>query len=217
VKKFVLAAAMGLAGCFCDGCIAVGSAVLTPQGRRRIETLKPGDEVICVDPATGARVTSAIAATRTVKRETFLLQGEGWSLRCSSDHPLYDPSTHEWAPAGDWMLAKRSALLLVADEPVVPRQVLVTGRSLDGLVTELIDLSVAHELHNFVAEGILVHNKPPIRSSCSTPGSGFAQQPEGNACACGNGSTGELSCPDGITKCVYPNSSVDCAAADGGP
>jgi hypothetical protein len=194
VKKTLLAAAaaLSLAGC---GCIAAGSTVLTPRGRRRIESLQPGDEVICLDPATGERVTSLVATTRSLTRETLRLSGEGWSLRCTSDHPLYDPSTREWAPAGDWVLGKRSALLLVTDEPTAPRQIAVDARALDAGLAEVFDISVAHELHNFIAEGILVHNKSPIIPSCTFPDAGTVAS--GASCTCANGTTGFVSCEDG--------------------
>jgi hypothetical protein len=210
MKKLALAAAIGLVSC---GCIAVGSLVLTPRGRRRIEELAPGDEVISVDPSTGAIVTTFVAATRSLKRETLLLKGEGWELRCTSDHPLYDPAAREWAPAGDWLVGNRSALLLVADSRSTPREVQVIERALDAVICELVDLSIEHELHNFVAEGILVHNKPTFRRSCDTPGSGYTQQPEGNRCTCSNGMQGEFSCDSEgkNTQCI------NCKSADGGP
>jgi hypothetical protein len=194
VKKLVLAAAVGLASC---GCIATGSMVLTPRGRRRIEELVPGDEVISIDPSTGERVATIVEATRTVKRETFVLKGDGWTLRCTSDHPLYDPLAREWAAAGDWLLHKRSALLFIDDESLATREVHITESTMDGVICELVDLSVAHELHNFVAEGILVHNKAKPPNVCATPSDGGTPERERQQCTCADGGTGLTHCAFG--------------------
>lgn len=214
MKKTLLAAAVGMSGCFWDGCIAVGSAVLTPRGRKPIESLAPGDEVTCLDPVTGERVTSTVAATRRVRRETVRLAGDGWALRCTSDHPLYDPTTREWSAAGDWVLGKRTTLLLVGDGAEVPRQVVVRERLVNAGLADLVDLSVVHTLHNFVAEGILVHNKPPIAMTCVLPGSS-ARQTDGSSCTCLDGS-------EGFVNCAYDSTAgqcVNCASpinSDGG-
>lgn len=197
-----MAAALGLAGCFPGGCIAVGAAVLTPRGKRPIETLVPGDEVICIDPSTGSRVTGVICGTRKVKRETLRIAGDGWALRCTSDHPLYDPSRREWAPAGDWALGKRSTLLFVPDAGEITH-VEVRERSVAAGVAELIDLSVDHELHDFVAEGVLVHNKPRSPFDCQLPDGGT--QKEWSNCVCADDAgIGALSCNyDGTqTQCT---------------
>lgn len=210
-KTLLSAAAVVMSGCYWDGCIARGSAVLTPRGRRPIDSLVPGDEVICIDPETRERVVGLVSATRTVKRESMRLAGEGWALQCTTDHPLFDPVAAAWAPAGDWVLGKRSALLFVGDEGAPPQVVDVQERTAVAGICELVDLSVSHALHNFVAEGVLVHNKPPIQPNCALPDGGTALQL--SACTCLDGSSGSLDCSfDGTgTQCV------SCATRDAGP
>ncbi|MDX2015980.1 MAG: Hint domain-containing protein [Myxococcaceae bacterium] len=156
----VLSAAVGvMGGVSC--CIARGSRVRTPRGDRLIETLGAGDEVLAVDPHSLEVLEARLVATRSSTRETIVLTGEGFSLRCTTDHPLWDPDARSWADAGDWALRRRTALLLVGDGRSVGR-VEVREVDLAGGVIEVFDLSVDHPVHTFVAEGIVVHNKPPV-------------------------------------------------------
>ncbi len=162
----VLSAAVGVMGAV-SCCIARGSRVRTPRGDRPIESLSPGDEVLAVDPSSHEVIEARLAATRSSTRETVVLTGEGFSLRCTTDHPLWDPDERCWADAGDWALRRRKALLLVGDGCSVGR-VEVREVDLAAGVIEVFDLSVDHPVHTFVAEGIVVHNKA-IVPACPTP------------------------------------------------
>lgn len=140
MKRLLLAAA--LSSC---GCVARGSRVRVPRGEQLIEDLAVGDEIICVDPDTGEEATGRLAAVRSLHRECVRLN----DLTLTSDHPVYCPVTREWAPAGDWALGKRTVLHGVE----LSRVEVYAG------VHEVFDLTVDHPLHNFVANGVLVHNK----------------------------------------------------------
>jgi hypothetical protein len=117
------------------------------------------------------------------------LEGEAFSLRCTTDHPLYDPVAKAWAPAGDWALGQRSALLLVADEHAA-RVVHVERRLVADGVEEVIDLTVEHELHNFIAGDVLVHNKS-IRLTCELDGGVVGS---GDVCTLPDGGEGNTTC-----------------------
>lgn len=203
MKLAVLAAAAVLsAGCSSEtSCVARGTRVATPKGPRRVEELALGDELTAVDPASGERVTATLVGIRRAMRECVTLTGEGFSLTCTTDHPLYDPSEGRWAPAGDWALGARRALLFVPEEGA-PRAVQVTGRSSPVRLSEVFDLTVDHPLHDFVAEGVLVHNKSRPLQVCSYPDAGSSY--EGAPCACPAGGAGSTVCsaPGGVAACV---------------
>lgn len=114
MKKPLIAllSSISLAAC----CIARGTLVSTPRGRRPIEDLIEQDTLWSIHPETGERVASHVIAIARATREVMRLGGEDFTLTCTTDHPLYDPSTKSWAPAGDWVLGNRSALLFVPDD-----------------------------------------------------------------------------------------------------
>ena len=153
-RLLVGAATLAVSSC---SCIARGTRIRTPRGERMIEELTVGDSVVCVALSTGALVAANLLATRMATRECIALGfGEG-QLIATSDHPLYCPMTREWAPAGDWALGQRTHLLRVTREGVAP--IAVERSSIFAGVRDVFDLSVDHPFHNFVANGVLVHNK----------------------------------------------------------
>ncbi|MFB6372928.1 MAG: Hint domain-containing protein [Bradymonadaceae bacterium] len=149
-------------GCFeTMGCIARGTFVRTPTGRRRIEEIEVGDTILSVDPETGELVEGTVTATDAVARECVALAvGDEKALRCTSDHPVYDPTADTYAPAGDWAQGKRSALTVVTEEDV--ETVELTDADTYAGVHEVFDLTTDTDHANFVAAGVLVHNKEPV-------------------------------------------------------
>ena len=157
LKPWLLSSALGLSLGACTSCVARGARVRTPNGRRRIEDLAVGDWVLSLDPETGELVPGPITAIRSARREVMLLSAAGHDLRVTTDHPLYCPDEKRYAPAGDWALGQRTALLcLVEDAPTV---VSVDRVDVAGGIAEVFDLTVDTPLHNFLADGVLVHNK----------------------------------------------------------
>lgn len=155
-----LSAALSTAGC----CVARGARVETPRGPRRVEELAVGDEVVVVEPTTLATATSRIVAVRVSQRECGTLRHASGALCVTTDHPIYDPDARAFFPAGDWLMGTRKAVL-VAGSGLVHRAVL-TAVEVFTRVDDVFDLTVEHEWHTFVADGVVVHNKTP---PCSAP------------------------------------------------
>lgn len=187
-----LLSSLSLLSCGPPSCIARGTLVWTPRGKRPIEELIEQDAVWCVDPSTGEKVASPITAIARATREVMRLEGDGFSLTCTTDHPLYDPQTKSWAAAGDWVLGQRTTLLLVPEDGTPPRDVQVHTRQVSAGLSEVIDLTVMHPLHNFIAAGVLVHNKSPVRRSCDLQGQGSMF--EGVPCTCADAGAGSVTC-----------------------
>ena len=200
MKRLLLGASLMVSACIPPVlCIARGARVRTPKGDRPIEDLAVGDEVVCVDPDLGVTHSTRVTWRRVSKRECITLSFSGGSLQCTTDHPLYCPESKGWHPAGDWALGKRTSLLRVDGKG--QRVVKVESVSMFSGVHEVFDLTVEHELHNFVADGILVHNKSPARQTCADG------QLEESPCTCGGGSTGLVLCDpatnqSACTSCV---------------
>jgi hypothetical protein len=213
MKRTLLGAAAAASlslGCLpMTSCIARGMRVRTPGGLRPIEVLCEGDEVCCVDPASGELVTAKVVATRRATRECVRLEFSGGALLLTSDHPLYSPEDGAWAPAGDWVLEKRTRLLVVREGGRVEVAQVTSSSSYAG-VHEVFDLTVDHALNDFVAEGVVVHNKSEPPRCASGPDGGVVHH--WDACECPGGGEGYSRCePDQPAECV------ECPApADGG-
>ena len=177
--------------CGVGWCVARGAKVKTPRGLRNIEDLAVGDEVIVVDPDTLELHVSALTARRSAKRECGRLHFNSGSLTVTSAHPLYDPRARLWAPAGDWLLGVRGEFLGEHGPVRVTRAERFVG------VEEVFDLTVAHALHTFVADGVVVHNKTPRREACPVPAEDGRTYSEYDACECGplaEGTRGNVYC-----------------------
>lgn len=130
-------------------CFASGTAVLTPDGERAIESLRPGDRVL----------TLVDGATRAVPVRALLPRGErpiielalesGEVLRLTAEHPLYDPHSGTFRPAGE---LHAGDVLLGADGEVT-----IALRIDRGETAPVYDLSVEAP-HTYLAGGILAHN-----------------------------------------------------------
>jgi hypothetical protein len=204
-------------------CVARGTKVSTPRGPRRVEELAVGDELIAVNPDTGERAPTVLVAVRAAQRECGALRVAGSTLTVTSDHPLFDPGTGRFHPAGDWLTGARTQLLTFDGARL--REVAVDGRQAFVSVEQVFDLSVAHAWHTFVAEGVVVHNKSPLGLGgldCTLSENGQRIRADSRSdipCRCAGGEVGVWQC-DGYTSettCVAcAPSTPDAGKPDGG-
>jgi len=155
---------LGLVGCQPELCVAEGSEVLTPGGSTAIERLQLGDTIPCVDVATGALIETTVTAIRQSQRECMVLEVGGGRLECTPDHPLWSPERCCYTEAGEWITGGLKLLSIVADGTVLRREVKRT--SVYSANRRVFDISVASEHANFVAGGVVVHNKACPASTC---------------------------------------------------
>ena len=188
VKIFSGAALMVATSCMTetDSCVKRGQRVWTPRGWRRIESLRAGDHVYSFDVARQRHVQATILEVRRARKRALALRVEGGlTLRVTAEHPLYDPSRRAYLPAQAALDGALGALLLVQASGQA-RSLAVLSVRLEEGSDEVFDLVLDHHLHNFIVEGILVHNKS-IEPSCLV-----------NAeCTCEDGAQGTMTCPQG--------------------
>lgn len=153
--EWLALALTALAGC--PFCVAADMRVRTPRGPIAAGELVVGDRVESVEVATGRAVEGVIVHVRRATRECVALRWRGGELVCTPDHPLYSPERGEYRPASDWVDGRARMLLARTGESVEPVAVESVERCAG--VREVVDLSLAAEPRNFVAEGIVVHNK----------------------------------------------------------
>lgn len=133
-------------------CLVEGTQVATPEGERPIEDLRVGDDVWCRTPA-GNLVEGRVVWTRPGRAETTLVfeLANGRALESTPNHPL--------GTRAGWVLAsrvQRGDYLVTPEGSQEVRAVSTRTRSV-----AVYDLQI--EPHaNFVAEGVVVHNKSPL-------------------------------------------------------
>lgn len=188
-------------------CVARGTRVSTPTGPRRVEDFAIGDALITVDPLTGESAVTHVTHIRSAQRECGALTFGDSALTVTSDHPLFDPQTRRFHPAGDWLTGARTRLLAFEGERT--RDLEVAAHQRFVAVSQVFDLTVEHAWHTFVAEGIVVHNKQP--PPCALPDGRFISVGiSAEACTCSSGPSGVWSCPSGGTAVC-----ARCGAAQG--
>ncbi|MBI5603870.1 MAG: TIM44-like domain-containing protein [Deltaproteobacteria bacterium] len=150
------------------GCFPAGTGIATPQGRKAIEQLAAGDEVLSVDRE--GRTVSTLVKTIFINKSPILKleTHDGWLL-ATRDHPV-SLMGGGFRPAGD----------LKAGDPITRwKKGRLIGGKIHGVAPEagqdlVFNLEV-DEPHTFIAEGIVVHNKGggggSFRSSRSSSGS----------------------------------------------
>lgn len=140
-------------------CFAAGTRVRTPQGLVAIEKLKIGDPVYSVDPRSRDLVRTVVTHTFSRSADTSLLTlSDGRSLRATGEHLLYDPGAARYKPlrefaAGESVLTYDPKLGRV--EPLLVAAV----KTLEPIREFVYNLEVESELHNYLAEGVLAHNR----------------------------------------------------------
>lgn len=151
-------------------CVCSSTRVRTPDGTRPIGELEVGDLVLSLAIESGELVPARVVGRRTARRECVRLAYPGGELVCTPDHPIYSPETGEYEPASRWVEGACRAVLVAGERPAaapVDRAEAFVG------VREVVDISVDAPMHNFVAEGLVVHNKSYI-----TMIYGYAEGPE---------------------------------------
>jgi hypothetical protein len=172
-----------------------------------------GHDVIAVDPQTGATCQTRLVAMVKSTRECGTLGFRDRRLLVTSDHPIFDPMERRFAPAGDWLLGKRTHLAEVTATGLVA--IRIDSVQVFSRIEDVFDLTVEHPWHTFVAETVLVHNKQP--AGCTFPdGGGFVSYTgptDGiEPCGCANGR-------QGLWRCASSGARATCEScgADAGP
>jgi hypothetical protein len=165
--------------------------------------------VVAVAPATGNQAVAPITAITTAHRECGSLWFGSRSLSVTSDHPLYDPVAKGFFPAGDWLLGERTNLLLASSGTT--SAVAIDRAERFSRLDRVFDLTVDHEWHTFIAEGVVVHNKSPPPRPCPGPAPDGGVIYSGYECQCPAGQSSYWVCPSGSTA-----GRCECSAADAG-
>lgn len=163
MKALMSAVVIGLiavAGCDGgDGCIVQGTLVDTPVGPVAIEAIRAGDAIVCVDPITRKETLGRVRAVRSLLAGKHLVvsTSDGSRVGVTQHHPFWDPDAQEFREIGEFAAGDElqtwrngtSGRTRIESIDVVRGPVMVYHPEVDRVP------------HTFVANGLIVHNKPP--------------------------------------------------------
>jgi hypothetical protein len=133
-------------------CFAAGTKVATPNGEKKIEEIRAGDEILSADPEGGAPVRETV--TQVYERESAVLL----EIRVANETINVTPEHPFWVVDQGWVAAgqlNRGSPLLTRDGSVL-RVDSVTRHEGSFRVYNL-EVATAHTYH-VSSLGILVHN-----------------------------------------------------------
>ena len=157
-------------------CFAAGTPVLTANGLIAIEELQKGDIVLSYDHNFQTRVEANISSlveaniaavvSRKVNGLMRVELADGTTIQVTREHPFYAPDESRYKPIGEFKPGERLASI-GQDEKL--EAIVVTGiKAVRGEFT-VYNLSVESSHHNYVAAGVLVHNKTQEPTRKPTP------------------------------------------------
>jgi hypothetical protein len=132
------------------GCVPIGTVIDTPHGPRRVEELRAGDEILSVRlSAKPEHVKAKVAAIVTSRNARCIRLNNVWSI--TPGQPLR--TSNGWVRAdalrpGDSVMDRHCAIVAITDVMTI-----------EGYF-EIFDVTVDDTCHNYVANGLLCHNKP---------------------------------------------------------
>ena len=153
------------------GCFVRGTLVDTPDGRRPIEDLKPGDRIYSFDHASRKIVVGAINKARRlggVRYGVLSFGTAGLRIGVTPEHPFYFADKNDYLPIGAADLKKSTFAVFLKS--------LETHNTENGKIGEFASDSISFSMsdgrtdvyvleiegyHNYFVHGILVHNDGP--------------------------------------------------------
>ncbi|MBO84305.1 MAG: hypothetical protein CL927_03010 [Deltaproteobacteria bacterium] len=142
-------------------CLLAGTPVDTPDGAVPIERLQPGHSVWAWSVAEGRRVVRTVTELHIGAADAWLvwrIEG-GVTLSLTGEHPVWAPASRSWRPAHS--LAVGDVVWVVDSKGQGHPRTIESISKHQASNTPVFNLAVETD-ENYLAGGVLVHNKSPV-------------------------------------------------------
>lgn len=144
-------------------CFTCRMEVLTPDGYRRIDQLREGDEVMSWDEGARRLVRNRVRAVHRAESVAFgeLIDHlrDGKPFEVTPDHPFYVPRLRAYHALSD--IPPEEPLLYVSgDENRCATELRPTGFHVFRGTDHVYTLTLENQPNNFIVNGLVVKNKP---------------------------------------------------------
>jgi cysteine-rich repeat protein len=158
-------------------CFLAGTLILTPDGAKRIELLEIGQVVWSYDPDKGLVARAITALHRQLSRVICRVASAGACLKgVTPSHPMYDAARDRYTALRDLDAESRLLLFLDGARHVAPIDEIQIEEAFEPSF-DVYNLTVEGPEHNYIADGVLVHNKTLIWPRVGVCGDGVVDFP----------------------------------------
>lgn len=150
-------------------CLPKGTKIWTVDGYRVIEDIRPGDSIYSYDYSTDSTIVTTVKnQIKTGEKEVYRIVTGHRTLEATGEHPvMVSGGTYKRVDElteNDYLVLGNTGLVdynfsvnLKLDDNNVAVERIEVIEKLEG-VREVYDIEVDHDLHNFIAEGVIAHN-----------------------------------------------------------
>lgn len=143
-------------------CFTCAMRILTPAGYVRLDAVKVGDAVYSWDEQRHKLVVNEVSQVHLAKDVPYgklLNTPTGITLEVTAGHPFYLPEASEYRDLDQ--IGQNEKLLTIAfDGAKCEPALMPRGAFQVEKIADVMTLSMKNLPHNFVVEGMVVHNKP---------------------------------------------------------
>ena len=133
------------------GCVPYGTLIETPAGSRLVELIHPGDEVTSLRLGiAGQRANARVVSIKTGRADCCIQLGQGWIV--TGSQPVRTADGWREASAlrsGDRVMNGCGEFVTIEPPKII------------HAYFEVFDLAIDDPSHNYIANGLLCHNKYP--------------------------------------------------------
>lgn len=143
-------------------CVSGDTTILTPEGYIPVKSLKVGEYVMSYAFDQNVLSPARITGIRQGFGKCIQFRSDsGHTLKVTADHPVYSPETITYRKASSWQFDGLSKVYIVEQNKL--KTAIASIAKIDSKEIRVFDVTVDSPFNNFIANGILVHNKtPPI-------------------------------------------------------